>query len=151
MTQRGGMALRWALRVIGVSAIAFVTLTAVYAQFMAPTVDENGVTISQEDTADRYLVASGLATNCLFTGENSTEQRHSTQPTSRSLLEGTTFSPPGQAGTLTCERELRVVSGVAAKLAQVAEHEFLIAFPGVLLVAIAQVVGPPTRGRARRS
>ncbi len=151
MTQRGGVALRSGLRVIGVGLIAFVVLTAVYAQFAAPTVDENGVTISQGDAGDRYLVASGLATNCVFTGENGSEQRLSTQPTSRAFLKGTTFSPLGRAGTLTCERDLRVVSGVAAKLAQIAEHEFLIAFPGVLLVAIAQVVGPRTDGRRRRS
>lgn len=151
MTQRGWVAARWAMRVVGGALIAFVVLTAVYAQFAAPTIGESGVTITQGDTADRYLVADALATDCVFTGKDGAEVRFSTQPSSRSFLRGTTFSPPGDAGTLACDRELRVMSGGAAKLAQIAEHEFLVGFPGVLLIAIAQVVGPRREREPRQS
>ncbi|MPY96834.1 MAG: hypothetical protein GEU97_02345 [Actinophytocola sp.] len=61
------------------------------------------------------------------------------------------LSPPGAAGTLTCDRELRVMSGGAAQLAQIAEHEFLVAFPGILLIAIAQVIGPRRERKTRQS
>lgn len=151
MTPRGWVATRWAMRLVGVALIAFVILTGVYGQFAAPTIGENGVTIMQGDTADRYLVADTLATNCVFTGKDGAEERLGTQPFGRSFLKGTTFSPSGAAGTLICDRELRVMSGGAAKLAQVAEHEFLVAFPGVLLIAIAQVVGPRRERKTRRS
>lgn len=151
MTQRGWVTVRWAMRVVGVALIAFVVLTAVYAQLAAPTIVEGGVVISASDTDDRYLVANTLATDCVFTGDDGSEQRVGTQPLGRSFLQGTTFTPPGRPGMLTCDRELRVMSGVAATLAQVAEHEFLVAFPGVLLVAIAQVVRPHTDRKTRRS
>ncbi|GAA5105248.1 hypothetical protein [Haloechinothrix salitolerans] len=151
MTQRGWMAVRWAMRLVGAVLIAFVILTGVYGQFAAPTMGEGGVAMTQGDTADRYLVADTFATDCVFTGKDGGEVRLGTQPLGRSFLKGTTFSPPGVAGTLTCDRELRVMSGGAAKLAQVAEHEFLVAFPGVLLIAIAQVVGPRRERKTRRS
>ncbi len=151
MTQHGWVATRWTMRVVGGALIAFAVLTAVYAQFAAPTIGKGGVTITQGDTADRYLVADALATNCVFTGKDGAEERLSTQPSSRSFLKGTTFSPPGDAGTLTCDRELRVMSGGAAKLAQVAEHEFLVGFPGVLLIASAQVLGPRRERKTRQS
>ncbi len=151
MSQRGWVAARWAMRVVGGALITFVVLTAVYAQFAASTIGEGGVVITQGDTTDRYLVADALATNCVFTGKDGAEERLSTQPSSRSFLRGTTFSPPGAAGTLTCDRELQVMSGGGAKLAQVAEHEFLVGFPGVLLIAVAQVIGPRREREARQS
>ncbi|WP_170220763.1 hypothetical protein [Amycolatopsis cihanbeyliensis] len=138
------------MRVLGVALIAFLVLTAAYARLAAPMVGAGGVAIPRGDTSDRYLVADRLATNCVFTGEGGSAQRFGTEPRGRSFLQGTTFTPPDRVGTLTCDRELRMMSGGAARLAQVAEHEFLIAFPGVVLVAIAQVIGPRRERKTRR-
>lgn len=149
MTQRGWMTLRWAMRLVGAALIAFVILTAVYARTVAPMVGESGLRISQGDTDHRYIVATRVPTNCVFTGEDGTEQRLGTESRGSSFIQGVTFSPRGQAGTLTCERELRLVSGGTARLAEVAEHEFLIMLPGVVLIAVAQVVGPRRERRTR--
>lgn len=135
------------MSVAGVALIAFVVLTAGYARLAAPTVGESGAAISRGDTENRYLAADVLATHCVFTGEDGSEQWVDTEPRGRSFLQGTTFTPPGQAGTLACDRELRVMSGGAARLAQVAEHEFLIAFPGVVLVAMTLALRPRQRER----
>lgn len=151
MTQRGRIAVRWAMFVVGVALIAFVVLTAVYARTAAPTVGESGLGISQGDTDDRYIVADRVPTDCVFTGKDGIAQRLSTESRGRSFIHGVTFSPRGQAGTLTCERELRVVSGGVARLAEVAENEFLIVFPGAVLVAVAQVMGRRGGRKTRRS
>lgn len=151
MTHRGRMVVRWAMRLVGVALIGFVVLTAVYARTAAPTVGESGLSISQGDTDDRYIVATRVPTDCLFTGEDGTQQRLGTESRGSSFIRGVVFSPQGQAGTLTCESELRVVSGGTARLAEIAEHDFLIMFPGVLLVAVAQVMGPRGGRKTRRS
>ncbi len=151
MTQRGRMVVRWAMLVVGGALIGFVILTAVYARTAAPVVGVSGLSISQGDTNDRYIVATRVPTDCVFTGEDGTKQRLGTESRGSPFIQGVTFSPRGQAGTLTCERELRVVAGGTARLAEVAEHEFLIVFPGVVLIAVAQVVGPRRERRTRQS
>lgn len=63
----------------------------------------------------------------------------------RAFIRGTGFTPSSAGGVLTCDRNLRVVSGAMARLSRIAEHEFLVAFPGVVLLASAQVVRPRKR------
>lgn len=139
------------MRVVGTMLIAFVILIAIYARFATPTVNETGIRIAQSDTRARYLVSNVFATDCVFTPRDGTEQPIRTEPQGRAFLRGTTFQPPGQGGNLSCERDTRIVTGRMALAAQVAEHEFLIAFPGVLLVAVAHVVRPRRESKRHRT
>jgi len=146
--KRQSVSVQWAMIVVGVVLIGFVLLTAAYARLAAPSVGETGTSIPEGDTDKRYFVSNGLATNCAFTTTHGSEQTIHTEELGRSFLQGATFTPPGQPGTLTCDRDTRVVTGGVARLAAVAENEFLIAFPGVVLIAVARVMAPRhERGR----
>lgn len=139
------------MRVVGTMLIAFVILMAIYARFATPTVNETGIRIAQSDTRARYLVSNSMATDCVFTPRNGAAQPLYTEPDGRAFLRGTPFRPPGQGGNLSCEQETHIVTGRMALAAQVAEHEFLIAFPGVVLVAVARVVRPRRESTRHRT
>lgn len=149
MTERQLTLLRWAMRVVGVGLIAFVVLVAVYARLVAPSVG-HGVRIAAGDTDDRYLVSDVQAASCVFAAEDGPNQTIRTEPRARSFIKGVSFTPSSGGGVLTCDQDIRVATGTMASLSQVAEHEFLVAFPGVLLVAGAQVVRPRREPKPRR-
>lgn len=149
MTERRLTMLRWTMRVVGVGLIAFVVLMAVYARLAAPPVGA-GVRIAADDTGDRYLASDVQAASCVFAAEDGPDQTIRTEPRARSFLKGVAFTPSSGGGVLTCDQDIRVATGLMASLSQVAEREFLVAFPGVLLVAGAQVVRPRREPKPRR-
>lgn len=139
--------LRWTMRIVGGAAIAFVLLAMAYVRLGAPPVGD-GVLIAKGDTEMRYLVVKASNANCQFTAAGQRARPIATEPLGRDLVDGVVFTPSHNGGVLTCQQDARVATGTMASFLRIADHDFLIGFPGALLVASAQVVRPH---RGRRS